>query len=84
MLSLPVASTVKEVGSKPRIFSILGFVPLRYSRLKKDFVIVNPLYLFKSVWVNNFITAVEIARDSLIKSKKSAWLIYWLVIKFKC
>ena len=49
MLSLPVASPVKEVGSKPKIFSILGFVPLRYSRLKKDFVIVNPLYLFKSV-----------------------------------
>ena len=52
----------------PSIFSIFGLVPLKYSRLKKDFVIVKPLYLFISVWVNNLMIAVEIARDSLIKS----------------
>ena len=52
VLSFPVASTENDVGSEPRIFSIFGLTPLRYSKLRKDFVIVSALYRLGSVSVN--------------------------------
>ena len=68
VLSLPVASTEKEVGSIPRIFSMFGLTPLRYSRLKNDFVIVRALYRLMSVSVSNVMMDDEMALDCLIRS----------------